>query len=121
VNVIIVGPQRLTDQTKEDVMAKFVYLYSGGQMAETPEAQEESMRVWGAWFGVLGDSVADIGNPFGEGSTVTGEGVTTGGRSKLGGYSIVEAASLNEAAAKAGGCPVLESGGSIEIYEAVPM
>ena len=31
-------------------MAKFLYLYSGGQMAETPEAQEESMRVWTAWF-----------------------------------------------------------------------
>ena len=77
-------------------MAKFVYLYSGGQMAETPEAQEESMRVWGAWFGALGDSVADIGNPFGAGSTVTGDGATTGGASKLGGYSIVEATSLTK-------------------------
>ena len=102
-------------------MAKFVYLYSGGQMAETPEAQEESMRVWGAWFSTLGSSVADIGNPFGAGSTVTGEGATTGGASKLGGYSVVEAASLDEAAAKADGCPVLDSGGSVEIYEAVPM
>ncbi len=102
-------------------MAKFVYLYSGGQMAETPEAQEESMRIWGAWFGALGDSVVDIGNPFGTGSTVTAEGATTGGASKLGGYSTVEAASLDDAAAKASGCPVLESGGSVEIYEAVPM
>ena len=102
-------------------MAKFVYLYSGGQMAETPEAQEESMRVWGAWFGALGDSVADIGNPFGAGSTVTGDGATTGGASKFGGYSIVEATSLTEAATKADGCPILASGGSVEIYEAVPM
>ncbi len=102
-------------------MAKFVYLYSGGQMAETPEAQEESMRVWGAWFGALGDSVVDIGNPFGAGSSVTADGATTGGASKLGGYSIVEAASLNEASAKADGCPVLVSGGSVEVYEAVPM
>ena len=102
-------------------MAKFVYLYSGGQLAETPEAQEESMRVWGAWFGALGDAVVDIGNPFGAGSTVTAEGATTGGASKLGGYSIVEAASLNDAGSKADGCPVLASGGSVEVYEAIPM
>jgi hypothetical protein len=121
VNAIIVGPHRLADQTKEDVMAKFVYLYGGGQMAETPEAQEESMRVWGAWFGALGDRVVDIGNPFGAGSTVTADGATTGGASKLGGYSIVEATSLDDAASKANGCPVLASGGSVEVYEAIPM
>ena len=102
-------------------MTKFVYLYSGGQMAETPEEQEESMRVWGAWFGALGDSVVDIGNPFAGGSTVTAEGATTGGGSKLGGYSLVEAGSLDEAATKAGDCPVLATGGSVEIYEAIPM
>lgn len=102
-------------------MAKFVYLYSGGQMAETSEAQEEEMRVWGAWFGALGDSVVDIGNPFGAGSTVTGDGVAAGGAAQLGGYSLVEAASLDDAAAKAGGCPVLASGGRVEVYEAIPM
>ena len=102
-------------------MAQFVYLYSGGQSAETPEAQEEAMQVWGAWFGALGDSVVAIGNPFAAGSTVTADGATIGGTSKLGGYSVVEAASLDEAAAKAAGCPVLASGGSVEVYETVPM
>ena len=102
-------------------MAQFVYLYSGGQTAETPEAQEESMQVWGAWFGALGDSVVAIGNPFAAGSTVTADGATTGGASKLSGYSIVEAASLDEAAAKADGCPVVQYGGSVEVDEAVPM
>jgi hypothetical protein len=102
-------------------MTRFVYLYSGGQMAESPEAQAESMRVWGAWFGALGDAVADIGNPFGAGSTVAADGATTGGASKLGGYSIVEATSLDDAASKADGCPVPASGGSVEVYEALPM
>ena len=46
-------------------MAKFVYVFTGGQMAETPEAQEQAMQAWGAWFGTLGDSVTDMGNPFG--------------------------------------------------------
>jgi hypothetical protein len=103
------------------MMAKFLYLYSGGQMAETPEAQEEEMRVWTAWFTALGESVADIGNPFAASSTVTTGGATEGATSKLGGYSIINAESLTEAAKKADGCPVLQSGGSVEVYEALPM
>jgi hypothetical protein len=102
-------------------MAKFVYVYVGGQMAETPEAQEQAMQAWGAWFGTLGDSVADVGNPFGNSATVDSGGVTNGGKSGAGGYSIVSADSLSDAAAKAKGCPVLAGGGSVEIYEAIPM
>ena len=102
-------------------MAKFVYVYTGGQMAETPEAQEQAMQAWGAWFGTLGDAVADIGNPFGASATVKSGGSSSGGTSQLGGYSVVEAASLDAAAAKADGCPVLQSGGTVEVYEAIPM
>jgi S1-C subfamily serine protease len=102
-------------------MAKFLYLYSGGQMAETPEAQEAAMQEWVAWFGSLGDSVADGGNPFGASSTVTAGGANGGATSKLGGYSIINADSLDDAATKADGCPVLRSGGSVEVYEALPM
>jgi hypothetical protein len=102
-------------------MAKFVYLYTGGQPADTPEAQEESMREWVAWFGGLGAAVTDMGNPFAASATLGVGGVTDGGASKLGGYSIVEADSLADAAAKAGGCPVLRAGGSVEVYEAAPM
>jgi hypothetical protein len=36
------------------------------------------------------------------------------------GYSIVQAGSLDEATALAKGCPVLSSGGEIEVYEAFP-
>lgn len=102
-------------------MAKFVYLYAGGQMAETPEAQERSMQAWGAWFGALGAAVTDIGNPFGASATVKSGGVTSGGTSNAGGYSIVEAASLDDATAKTAGCPILADGGTVEVYEAVPM
>ena len=59
-------------------MAKFVYVYIGGQMAETPEAQEQAMQAWGAWFGTLGDSVADMGNPFGNSATVSSAVSPTG-------------------------------------------
>jgi hypothetical protein len=106
---------------EEDVMAKFLYLFTGGEMADTPEAQEEQMQEWVAWFGTLGDSVVDMGNAFGASSTVTNGSASDGGASKLGGYSIIAAESLGEATKKADGCPVLRSGGSVEVYEALPM
>jgi hypothetical protein len=102
-------------------MAKFVYVYTGGQMAETPEAQEQAMQAWGAWFAGLGAAVTDVGNPFAASATVKSGGSSAGAAGALGGYSIVEAATLDEAAAQAAGCPVLESGGSVEVYEAVAM
>ena len=102
-------------------MAKFVYVYTGGQMADTPEAQEQAMQAWGAWFGTLGGSVADIGNPFGHSATVRSGGVSDGGASKVAGYSIIEADSLSDATTKTAGCPVLTGGGSVEVYEAIPM
>jgi hypothetical protein len=102
-------------------MAKFVYVYTGGQMADTPEAQEKAMQSWGAWFGTLGSAVTEIGNPFGQSATVSSSGVSDGGASKAGGYSIIEADSLTAATAKTAGCPVLDGGGSVEVYEAIPM
>jgi S1-C subfamily serine protease len=103
------------------MMAKFLYLFSGGQLPETPEAQEASMQAWTAWFGTIGDSVVDMGNPFGASSTVTSGGPSDGATSKLGGYSIINAETLAEATKKADGCPVLQSGGSVEVYEALLM
>jgi hypothetical protein len=79
------------------------------------------MQEWTAWFGTLGDSVVDMGNPFGAGTTLTNGSTSEGGASKLGGYSIINADSLAEAATKAKGCPVLQSGGSVEVYEALEM
>ena len=102
-------------------MAKFVYVYTGGQTAATPQEQEQQMQAWGAWFGTLGDAVADMGNPLGTSATVSASGTSDGGSSKVGGYSIVTADSLGDAPAQAKGCPVLAGGGSVEVYVALEM
>jgi hypothetical protein len=102
-------------------MAKFVYIYTGGQMADTPAAQEEAMQAWGAWFGTLGETVTDMGNPFAGSATVSAGGVSDGAAAAASGYSIVTAGSLDEATALAKDCPVVAGGGTVEIYEAVPM
>ena len=98
-----------------------VGLYIRSRMAETPELQEEAMQAWGAWFATLGESVADMGNPFGSSATVTSGGVADGGAAGAGGYSIVSADSLSAATAMAKGCPVVAGGGAVEVYEAIPM
>ena len=103
-------------------MAKFVYLYTGGSMAETPEAQQQVMAAWGAWFGELGAAIIDGGNPFGASASVGADGaVTGGGASRVSGYTLVNADSLDDATALSKGCPVLASGGAVEIYEALEM
>jgi len=103
-------------------MGKFVLAYRGGSMAETDAEQQEVMTQWMNWFGALGDAVVDGGNPFGPSATVSSDGsVKDGSPSSLTGYSIVNAETLAEACDKAKGCPVLASGGSIDVYEAVPI
>jgi hypothetical protein len=90
-------------------------------MGDTPEAQEQAMAVWMSWFGSLGQAVVDQGSPFAPGSKTISSGgsVTVGGASLLTGYTIISAESLAEAVEKAKGCPVLATGGSIEVYEAL--
>jgi hypothetical protein len=99
-------------------MANYVLAYKGGGMAETEEEQAAVMAAWGAWYGALGEAVVDAGNPFGPSMSVASDGsVSDGGASSLTGYSIVKGDSLADAADMAKGCPILSSGGSIEVYE----
>jgi len=102
-------------------MAKFVVVYTGGAMAETPEAQEAVMQKWMGWFGSLGAAVTDFGNPFGASAGIAADGSSAAAKAGLTGYSIIEADDLASATKLAAGCPVLEAGGALEVYEAMPM
>jgi len=102
-------------------MAKYVYLYSGGGMAETPEAQAEVMQAWTSWFGELGAAIVDPGNPFGASSALSSDGSPGAVSSGINGYTVISADSLEDATTKAKGCPQLTAGGAVEIYEALEM
>lgn len=104
-------------------MTKYVLTYHGGEgMAEDPAEVEKIMAAWGAWFGELGEAVVDGGNPFGAAATIAADGSTTDGRSvDVTGYSIVNADSLDAAVAMGKGCPVLDSGGTVQVSEALEM
>ena len=102
-------------------MGNYVFAYTGGSMAETPEAQEAAYAAWGQWFATLGDAVVEGGAPFGPSTAVRADGSTGSTTAGLSGYSVIQADSLELAAKLAGGCPVLDNGGAVEVYESIPM
>jgi hypothetical protein len=103
-------------------MPKYVLTYQGGSMPDDPAEQERAMTAWMNWFGGLGESVVDAGAPFASSSAIaSNHSVTQPGHAGLTGYSIIMADSLDDACAKAQGCPVLDSAGSIDVYESAPM
>jgi hypothetical protein len=104
-------------------MAKYLFVYHGGGHPANPAEAQEVMNAWGAWFGALGAAVIDGGNPVGKSYTVKPDGSLHdgGGANPASGYSLIEAASVEDAYAKAKGCPLLKAGGSIEFAQAMDM
>lgn len=101
-------------------MAKFVLLFNGGGMPETEAEQAAVLQAWGAWYGGLGAAVVDGGNPFSPvAKSIASDGSVHDGPigTPASGYTIVSADSLDAATAMAQGCPVLQSGGQISVYE----
>ncbi len=106
-------------------MAKFVVIYSGGAgMSATPEEQERIMGEWGAWYGKMGDSIVDGGNPFGASKHVASAGASVAdgpGGVPATGYTVIDAASLDDAAAACADHPHLDHGGQVHVFEAIDM
>ena len=104
-------------------MPKYVFAYHGGGMAQTEAAQAEAMAAWGAWFGTLGAAILDGGNPTGAAKTLAADGSVRdgGGANPISGYTVVDATDLDAAVTLAKGCPILSSGGSVEVAETIDM
>ena len=97
-------------------MKKFLYLYFGGNPPATAEAGKAVMAAWMTYFQKMGDRIVDGGAPLGPHKSVDGR---TGTNPV--GYSIVNAASLDEAVALTKGHPHLKVGGSIKVSESQPI
>lgn len=104
-------------------MAKYLFVYHGGEHPETEEEVAEVLDAWGNWMGSMGAAVVDGGNPVGPPKTVNPDGSVTdnGGANPASGYGLFEAADLDDALAKAKGCPILQAGGSVELAECIDM
>jgi len=103
-------------------MPKYVFAYHGGSMPEGEEEVARVMAAWGAWMGSMGEAIVDGGNPVGPSKTVSAGGVADdGGSNPLAGYTLVSADTIDKAVDLAKGCPIIESGGSVEVAEAIEM
>jgi hypothetical protein len=80
-------------------MMDYLLLYSGGSMPGTEEEQKTVMEAWNTWMGQLGSSLK------------------VGGDGSASGYSTLSADSLDAATEMAKGCPVLQGGAQITVYE----
>jgi hypothetical protein len=99
-------------------MVDYVLLYKGGGVPATEEEQQQVLAAWNDWFEKVGQAMVDGGNPFGPSRSIATDGTATdGGASGMTGYSIVQADSLDAATELGKGCPVLASGGTVEVYE----
>ena len=104
-------------------MAKYLFVYHGGSQPETEEEIAAVIDAWGSWMGSMGAAVVDGGNPVGMSSTVNPDRsvADNGGSNPASGYGLFEAADLDDAIAKAKGCPILDAGGSVELAECIDM
>jgi hypothetical protein len=110
-------------------MSQFVFLYRNTVQAEqefarSPEEMQKSMQKWMAWMKELGEKghIKDHGNPLEPGGKVVKgkqKSITDGpyaeSKDIVGGYTLIEAKDLAEAAELSKGCPVFEAGGMVEV------
>jgi hypothetical protein len=106
-------------------MAKFLFVYRSNPAAYAniaPEEMQQYMEKWRAWIteGMTKGWMLDPGDALNEeGKVVTAKVVTDGpfveSKEVLGGYSVIQADTIEAAAKLAKGCPGLLVGGSVEV------
>ena len=95
----------------------------------SPEQLQTMMSDWQNWMGGIAaqNKLASSGNRLSsEGRVVGSNNVITNGpyveiREAIGGYIIVNSATIDEAAELAKGCPILKIGGNVEVRTVVSM
>ena len=105
-------------------MSEFTFLYRGRNTSASPEQMQKTMQKWQAWFQELSAKghIKNMGHPLehagkvvrGERKTVT-DGPFAEAKDVVGGFTIIEARDLDQAAELSKGCPILEAGGSVEV------
>jgi hypothetical protein len=107
-------------------MAKFMLLYRGNATPPenmTEEQTAEVMGQWNAWIDKHGAALLDVGTPFGNRTSVGGDGAEQA-PTNLNGYTIVEAESLETAKAFCDGHPFLHGTGAefaVDVFELTPI
>ena len=106
---------------------KFLFVYRAPNTTEarqpSPEEMQQMFAQWTAWKDKFKNEIIDLGDGLKPGGKVVRPNATTDGpyieaKEVLGGYSIVQASSLERALEISKACPMLHApGASIEVRE----
>ena len=113
-------------------MKDFLFIYKSDYTTMQNRSAEEAeamMKRWMDWLGNIAsqNKLVDRGNRLeNSGRIVKSNNIVTNGpytdiKESIGGYSLVKAESYDEAVEFAKGCPVLFTGGNVEVREIAPM
>ena len=111
-------------------MSEYLFLYRGAKRPTSPQEMQAVLQLWMAWMQDLATRghMKDRGQPLEPtGKVVTGpqRAVTDGpfaeAKDLVGGFTIVEAKDLDEAAELSKGCPIFERGGFVEVRPVMKM
>lgn len=102
-------------------MPTYLVTYHGGPgMPSDPEAVQQMQAAFQAWVAEVGSAMHDPGAPLGAAKTVHGDRVADGSEGvTIGGYTLLDADSLDEAVGLVRSHPFLRRGGSLQVNEAV--
>ena len=96
-------------------MARFLVTYHGSGMPEDPEMIEQAKTAFLDWVGHAGDAIVDPGAPLRMVRQVSSGSPEPA--AEIGGYSIIEAADADAAAAVLGSHPYVGRGGTLQVNE----
>jgi len=101
-------------------MPEYLIVYMGGDRPTSPEEGKENFAKYQEWLASLGADPASAMNPIKNTKIVHPDGsVSDGSSTSMSGYTILVAASMEEALDKAKACPFLEVNGSLEVSELI--
>jgi hypothetical protein len=111
-------------------MTEFIYLYRGGDSPKSPAEGQATMQSWMAWMKELGEKghLKAVGSPLEKtgklvsgSSKVVSDGPFAEAKDLVGGFTLVMAKDIDQAAELAKGCPIFAAGGAVEVRPILQM
>lgn len=96
-------------------MSRFLVTYHGSGMPDDSALMEQAKAAFGNWVAEAGQAIVDPGAPVNMVTQVATEGTTDPVR--IGGYSIIQADSVEDARAVLSSHPYVARGGTLQVNQ----